>query len=91
MDGEALRFEGDTGDRKYDADQADQSHTGCGGTGRAVGEPFTGSSHGADIRSSWPGVAVLARELAGLSWAAIRLGALNRVEYFARDAATAKV
>ena len=88
MDAQAFRFEGDTGDRKRGTDQADQPHTGRGGTGRCTVEPFAGSSRGA---GSEPGVAVLARELAGLSWAAIRLGALNRVEYFARDAATAKV
>jgi hypothetical protein len=78
MDGEALRFEGDSGHRKPGTDPADQSHTGCGGTGRAVGEPFAGSSHGVELHGSEPGVAVLARELAGLSWPAIHLGALRR-------------
>jgi hypothetical protein len=76
MDAQALRFEGDTGDRKRGTDQADQPHTGGGGTGRCIVEPFAGSSRG---EGSEPGVAVLARELAGLSRTAIHLGALSRV------------
>jgi hypothetical protein len=77
MDGQALRFEGGTGDRKPGTDQADQPHSGRGGPGRCIAEPFAGSSRGEGFG---PGVAVLAGELAGLSRTAIHLGALSRAD-----------
>jgi hypothetical protein len=80
MDAQALRFEGDIGHRKLEIDKADQSHTGCGGTGRTVGEPFSGRYPGVEALLPRSGAAVLARELARLSRAAIDLGALSDIE-----------
>jgi hypothetical protein len=88
MDAQALRFEGDIGHRTLGIDKADQSHAGPGGTGCPIDEPLFGGG----VRSiPKPPAAVLACELARLSWPAIHLGELNRVEYFWCETAMAEL
>jgi hypothetical protein len=88
MDAQALRFEGDIGHRKPGIDQVDRARTGPGGADRTIAEPFSGRYPGDEplLRA-----AVLTFELAGLSRAAIDLGALNRGKYFSCEAAIAKL
>ena len=84
MDAQALRIEDDTGHRELRIDQAVRARTGPGAvrcTGRAFPEPFCGIGAGFPK----PATAVLARELARLSRAAIDLGALKRVILFVRS------
>ena len=83
MDAQALRFEGDIGSRTLEIDQADQSHTGPGGAGGSIDERCSGRFAGSKGLIPKPGAAVLARELARLSWAAIHLGELSETSVVA--------
>jgi hypothetical protein len=77
MDAQALRIEGDIGSRTLDIDKGIRSHIGLGGTGGPIAEPFSGRYSGVEALLR---AAVLTRELARLSWAAIHLGELSDIE-----------
>jgi hypothetical protein len=77
MDAQALRFEGDIGSRTHGIDKGVRSHTGPGGADRTIAEPFSGRHPGVEALLR---AAVLTRELARLSRAAIHLGELSDIE-----------
>jgi hypothetical protein len=79
MDAQALRFEGDIGHRTRGIDEGVRSHTGIGGADRTIAKPFSGRYPGVEGLLPRSGAAVLTRELARLSRAAIDLGALSNI------------
>jgi hypothetical protein len=77
MDAQALRFDGDVGRRTRGIDTGVRSHSGPGGTGRDIAEPYSGRTPGLEALLR---AAVLTCRLARLSRAAIDLGALSETD-----------